>query len=165
MHQEQIASSPCHQMHACKHELCNHCCVAILPVEADQSRLCCESEMRQVGGNGAESRGKFTAIIPIPLAPIGADPLARVHLESSRAGAYHFPSFAPCVAWCTDRLESASCSRQGRITGQSSLSCCLACGIHIKDDGATTLSIEDSTNGRFRPPVGKALLKKRTEGF
>src|SRR5712692_841934 len=124
-----------------------------------------KAKCEKLGGNGAESRGKFPAIIPIPLAPIGADPLARVHLESGRARAYHFPSFAPCVAWRTDRLESAFGSRQGRITGQSSRSGCLACGIHIKDDVATTLSIEDSTNGRFRPPLGKALLKKSTEGF
>ncbi len=45
--QELIASSPCHQIHACKHELCNHCCVAIWSVEADQSHFCWKSEVRE----------------------------------------------------------------------------------------------------------------------
>jgi hypothetical protein len=50
--------------------------------------------------------------------------------------------------------------------GQRSLSCCLACGIHIKDDVAATLPIPDTTDGFVRPPLGKAgLLEERAKRF
>jgi hypothetical protein len=50
--------------------------------------------------------------------------------------------------------------------GQRSLPCCLACGIHIKDDVAATLPIPDTTDGFVRPPRGLAgLLEERAKRF
>src|SRR5258708_4753452 len=51
-------------------------------------------------------------------------------------------------------------------TGQCPLSCCLACGIDIKDDVAASLPIPDTPDGFVRPPLGKAvLLKERAKRF
>ena len=166
MLQELIASSPCHQIHACKHELCNHDCITILSVEAHQSHVWTESKVLQVGGDGLQCRSQLGTIVAIAPTCIGTDPLARMHLESGRAGAYHFPSFAPCVAWRTNCVESALCSRQFRRTRQRALPRCLACAIDIKDDVAATLSIPDATDGFWGPPFGKAgLLEEPAKGL
>src|SRR5436305_1167428 len=89
-----------------------------------------------------------------------------MHLKSDRACAHDLPSLSPSVAWRTNRIKSASRGRQVRITGQCSLSCCLACGIDIKDDVAAPLPTPDTTDGFVRPPLGKAVsLKERAKGF
>src|SRR2546430_17562360 len=87
MLQDLIASSPCHQIHACKNELCNHYCVTILSVEADQSHFWTESKVLQVGRDGLQCRSQLSTIVAIAPTCIGADPLARVHLASGRASA------------------------------------------------------------------------------
>src|SRR2546421_3212158 len=81
-----------------------------------------------------------------------------MHLKSNAACANDLPSFSPSVAWCTDRIKSASRGRQGGVTRQRSLPCCLACGIDIKDDVTATLSIPQTTNGSVCPSLHKAVL-------
>jgi hypothetical protein len=44
MLQDSIPSGSCDQMHACSNQLSNSYHIAILPIEADQSKLCCESK-------------------------------------------------------------------------------------------------------------------------
>ena len=78
MLQELIASTSRHEIHTCQDELRDDGRIAILPVEAHQRHLWWESEVLQVGRDGLECPGEFTAIIPIALVCIGADPLARV---------------------------------------------------------------------------------------
>ena len=55
MLQELLASAPCHQIHACQHELCNHRRVTILSIQTDQGHLWWESKVLQVGRDGSES--------------------------------------------------------------------------------------------------------------
>ncbi len=88
MLQELIASASRHEVHACQDELRDDGPIAILPVEAHQSHFWWESEVLQIGRDGLECPGEFTAIIAIALACIGADPLARVHLKRRGANAY-----------------------------------------------------------------------------
>jgi hypothetical protein len=74
----------------------------------------------QVRRNGLESRGSIVAIVAIPPAPLGADPVTGMHLQSGRARADHLTALAPDVTGSADRLESASSGRQRWITGQRS---------------------------------------------
>ena len=52
MLQELISSPPCHQIHACQNELCNHSCLTILCIETDQRHFWWESKVLQGGGDG-----------------------------------------------------------------------------------------------------------------
>jgi hypothetical protein len=47
MLQELISSPPCHQIHACQNELCNHSRVTILSIETDQGYFWRESKVRE----------------------------------------------------------------------------------------------------------------------
>src|SRR5689334_1117259 len=111
-------------------------------------------------------QSELSLIVTIASARIGADPLTGMHLKSDGACADDLPSFSPGVAWCTDRIESASRGRQRWIRGQGSLPCCLACGIHIKDDGVATLPIPNPTDRLRGPPRSLAvLLEELAKGF
>src|SRR5262249_13642989 len=108
MFEDLIPSPSRHKMHSSVHELCNHRRVAILAVESDQSHLCWESKVLQVGGDGLERARQFLPIVAIAAACVGADPLARVHLKSSGACTDHLTTLASLVAGRTDRIESTS---------------------------------------------------------
>src|SRR5262249_16194758 len=131
--QDLIASSPRHQVDACFNELSDHRRVAILPIETNQSHFWGESEVLQVGRDGMQGRGQFSAIVPIASTSIGADPLARMHLKRNGPCAYHLATLAPFVAGCAHCIETASRRRKRWITGERSLSCRLPCRIDIKD--------------------------------
>ena len=166
MLQELISSPPCHEVNSCKYDLGHHRCITVLSVQTDQCHLCHESEMRQIGGNGLESRGEFASIVAIASAGIGTHPLARMHLQRGGACADHLTSLASFVPRRTDGIEPSFRGRQCRIAGQGSLSCGLACGIHIEDDGATSLPIPKSTNALHGPSCHKAvLLEEGTKGL
>ena len=166
MLQEPIASASRHEIHACQNELSDDGRIAILPVQAHQRHLWWESEVLQIGRDGLECPGEFTAIIAIALACIGADPLARVHLKRRGARADHLTTLASAVAGRTDGIESASCCGQRWIAGQRPLPCCLTCRIDVKDNVAATLAVEDAANGFRGPSFWKAaLLEKRAKRF
>src|SRR6266567_3811114 len=71
-----IRSPPRDQVDSGLNELGNHHRIAVLSIETNQSRLCCESEVRQVGFDGLKRRSQFSLIVAIPSIPIRADPLA-----------------------------------------------------------------------------------------
>ncbi len=122
--------------------------------------------MLQIGRDGLECRGEFTAILPIAPAGIRADPLTRVHLKGRGARADHLTPLAPSVAGCTDGIKSASCCRQGRIARQRALPCGLTRRIDVKDHVAAPLPIEDAANSFRSPAFGKGLLlEERAERF
>src|SRR5579864_4946912 len=84
-----IPSSPSQEIHARLNELSDHGCIAILSIEAHQSHLYCESEVLQVRRDGMARRGEFLTIVAIAAPWVGADPLARVHLQCRGARADH----------------------------------------------------------------------------
>jgi hypothetical protein len=73
-----------------------------LSVKTNQGDLWGESEVPQVGRDGAERRGQFPPLVAISPTSIRADPLARVHLKGRGARADHLTTLAPCVAGCAD---------------------------------------------------------------
>jgi hypothetical protein len=156
--QDSIPSRSCDQMHACFNQLSNGYGITILPVEANERDLWSESKEPQVGRDGSKGRSEFTLIVTIASARIGADPLAGMHLKGDGACADDLPSFSPCVAWRTDRTESASRGRQRWITGQRSLPRRLAGGIHVKNEVAAALTIPNATDRLRGPSLSKAVL-------
>ena len=127
--------------------LCDHRRITILPVETNQSDLWGESEVPQVGRDGPQGRGKLTTIVTIAPACIGADPLARMHLQRRSACANHLPSLASCVATRADRVEPSFRWRECWVAGQSPLACGLPGGIDIKDDVTTPQTARRSRQG------------------
>ena len=164
MLQELIASASRNAIHACQDELRDDGRITILAVEAHQSHLWWESKVLQIGRDGSECGGQFTAIIAIALACIRADPLARVHLQRRGARADHLATLASSVARRTDGIQSASCCRQGGIAGQRALPCCLTRRIDVKDNVAARLSVEDAANGFRGPGIARRYAAGRACG-
>src|SRR5438132_718363 len=75
MLQEVIPSPPRNAIHACPNELCDHCCVAILPVQTDQSHFWWESKVLQVRRDGVACRAELLTIVAIAAPCVGADPI------------------------------------------------------------------------------------------
>jgi hypothetical protein len=92
-----IRSPPRDQVNSCLNKLGNHHRIAVVSIETNQSRLCCESEVRQVGFDGTKRRSQFTLIVAIPSIPIRADPLTGRYLCALWyvCGRPH-PAYAPC---------------------------------------------------------------------
>ena len=110
-----IRSPPRDQVNSCLNKLGNHNRIAVLSIETNQSRLCCESEVRQVGFDGLKRRSQFTLIVAIPSIPIRADPLTGMYLKRCGTCADDLTPLAPLVARRTDGIEAASCRRKHRI--------------------------------------------------
>ncbi|SRR6266699_4463619 len=91
---------------------------------------------------------------------------SRVHLKYGGACADHLTTLAPGVARRADGIESTSCGRQRRIAGQRPRPGGLTRRIDVKDQIASTLSVEDAANG-FRGPAirERLLLEERAEGL
>src|SRR5712692_11064976 len=97
---------------------------------------------------------------------VGPEPLPSMHLKSDRACANHLAPLASVIAWCTDRLKSASRCRQRRVTGQCALPCGLARRIDIKDEVTAALTVPQTANALRCPPIGETmLLEERADRF
>lgn len=89
-----------------------------------------------------------------------------MHLQSGRACSNDFPSLASHVPRSTHRIKATTRSGQFRSRWQGSLPRGVARGVYIKDDEATPLPIEDSSDGLGSPSSSATeLLKEGTEGF
>jgi hypothetical protein len=120
----------------------------------------------QVDRDGTPRRSQLPAIVSIASICIGANPLARMHLQRRGAGADHIPRLSSGIARCADSFELPFRRRKCRVAGQSRLSWRLPGGIDIKDEVATPLPVEDAATRFGDPPRGLAvLLGESPRGF
>src|SRR6266436_9675195 len=68
-------------------------------------------------------------------------PLMGMGLQERGAGTHDFPSLAPRVARCTDRLQTSLWRGKIRTLRQSTLSCGLSGAIQIEDHPSLSLAI------------------------
>jgi hypothetical protein len=73
MLQEHLSSPSRHEIYACQQKLSNDGPIAIGSVETDQGHLWWAFEVLQIGRDGSQRRGQFTAIVAVALACIRPD--------------------------------------------------------------------------------------------